>query len=167
MPPGCIVEADAFTLTSSDAAYTRTEEAWGFSAAFNVSLDFFTEGINASSLARLVNKSHEASSAFRKISFARARQMIADDERQLPQWHLPLLAGLPSLATVIMIALTVHAFYVHCKLMNQQQPPTPPYGAVPQESQPVINNSLSLSTFPPHCKQSQMAAPSATPSLFT
>ena len=72
--------------------------------------------------------------------------MIADDERQLPQWHLPLLAGLPSLATVVLIALTVHAFYIHCKLVNQQPVQASPYMAVPQEAQPVINNSLSIST---------------------
>ena len=58
LPPGCSVDAEAFTITSSDAAYTRDEDAWGFTASFNVSLEFFTEETNATTLSSLVSKAH-------------------------------------------------------------------------------------------------------------
>ena len=95
LPPGCSIDAEAFTITSSDAAYTRDEDDWGFTASFNVSLGFFTEGINATALSQLVGKARATTTAFQRIDFTRARQMLAQADAQgaLPAaWHIPLLA---------------------------------------------------------------------------
>ena len=58
-------------------------------------------------------------------------------------WHIPLITGLPSLATVAMLALAAHAIYLHYKLTKNDN-----------------KHALAYSVLPP------MPTPSAPPMIF-
>ena len=154
LPPGCSVDAEAFTLSSSDAAYTREEEAWGFSASFNVSLDFFAEGINTTAFSALINDSQKTAEESQKVSFDQAKQMLhaASQSPTLPfSWHIPLAAGLPSLTTLAMLALAIHAIYLHSRLSSSanSSSTTPAIAHIITSNAVLANPTLSQTSIKP------------------
>ena len=103
LPSGCHATSDAFLLSSSDAAFTRHEAAWGHRATLSTTTTTMLEDIDTKTLKTLISDSNHILSNMSRISFATARHYL--DKVQGPHhWANPdswLLYGLLPLCCAI------------------------------------------------------------------